>query len=106
MPSTMQQSIVSTSAIMTRPPETVTTAVMSFEARPVEVMQPATRPAMAQATATVMLLLAPASRASSTLVRVRLSLVSGLCVTRLTTLLAMPTPIVMRMAMAAENCMV
>ena len=84
MPRTMQHSIVSTRAISTRPPETVTTAVISLEASPVEVIHPATRPAIAQATATVMQLLAPASSASSTLVKVRLSLVSGSWVNLLT----------------------
>ena len=86
MPRTMQHSIVSSRAISTRPPETVTTAVISLEARPVEVMHPATRPAMAQATATVMQLLAPASSASKNFLKLRLSLLSWLFVAMVTRL--------------------
>ncbi len=46
-------------------PASCTMALISMEARPVTVMQPAMMPAMAQATATVMALRAPASRDSS-----------------------------------------
>ena len=46
------------------PPATPTMALIRIEARPVTVMQPAIRPAMAQATATETALLAPACRAS------------------------------------------
>ena len=60
-----------------------------------EVMQPATRPAMAQATATVMVPLPPASRASRNFVGVSRS--SGLTI---------PTRMAMPMATVAENCMV
>ena len=70
-------------------------AVISLEARPVEVMQPATIPAMAQATATVMVPLPPASRASKILAGVMRS-----------SLLTIPTRMVITMATAAQNCMV
>ena len=84
----------------------VTTAVISLEARPVDVMDPATSPAMAQATATVTVLLAPASSASTKRENVRLSLLSSLLVTTVTRLLKRPTRIVTPIATAAENCMV
>ena len=61
---------------------------------------------MAQATATVMVLLAPASSASMNLPKVRLSLLSSLLVAMVTRLLYRPTRMVMPMATAAENCMV
>ena len=72
-----------------------TTALMSLEARPVAVMQPAMMPAMQHATATVMVPLPPASRASNILAGVmRLPLSK-----RLTTMAT-------RIATVAENCMV
>ena len=77
------------------PPETATMAVISLEARPVEVMQPATIPAMAQATATVMVPLPPASKASMNLFTVMRS-----------SLLKRLTMMVITMATAAQNCMV
>ena len=71
------------------------TMPISLEARPVAVMHPAITPAMAQATATVMVPLPPASRASRILFRLmRLSLSNRF------------TAMVTRMAMLAENCMV
>ena len=69
-------------------------------------MEPATSPAMAQATATVTQLLAPASSASTNFEKVRLSLLSSLLVARVTRLLKRPTRIVIPIATAAENCMV
>ena len=54
MPSTMQHSMVSTRAIIIWPPERLTMALRSLEARPVTVMQPEIMPATPQATATVM----------------------------------------------------
>ena len=106
MPSTMQHSMVSISAIIATPPDTLTIRVIRIEARPVEVMQPATRPAIEQATATVMVPLPPASSASSALAMVRLSVVSGLLVALFTNVLMMPTTMVIPMAMVAESCMV
>ena len=50
MPSTIQHNIVRNSAISGFPWETATIAVISFDARPVDVIHPATRPAIAQAT--------------------------------------------------------
>lgn len=49
---------------MVASPAKLTMALMSVPARPVTVMQPAMRPAMAQATATETQLRAPAMRAS------------------------------------------
>ena len=67
----------------------------SLDARPVEVMQPATIPAMVHADATVMVPLPPASRASMILPGVmRLSALNR------------PTRMVTRIAIAAELCMV
>ena len=56
--------MVSTRPIMVASPAKLTMALMSVPARPVTVMQPAMRPAMAQATATETQLRAPAMRAS------------------------------------------
>ena len=67
MPSTMQQSMVKNSASSSESVGfgilllSATTPLMSLDARPVTVMQPAIMPAMEQATATVMLPLPPAS---------------------------------------------
>ena len=106
MPSTMQQIMVRNRAMSACPPDTRTMAVISLEARPVVVMQPATRPAMEQAAATLMVPLAPASRASKNLPTVMLSDLSGFLVTLLTTLVIRPTTMVTMMAMVAEDCMV
>ena len=76
-------------------PERATIAVMSLEARPVTVMQPAMTPAIEQATATVMVPLPPASRASRNFAGVR----------RLS-LLITPTMIAAMMDRAAAFCMV
>ena len=70
MPRTMQQIIVRNSAMTVGSTkemelEMETTAVISLEARPVAVMQPAMMPAMEHATATVMVPLPPASSASN-----------------------------------------
>ena len=98
--------MVSSSATMVTPPDTDTMARSRRLARPVDVMHPATTPAMAQAAATVMVPLAPASRASIIFWREMLSEVSPLFVAALTMLLTPPTRMVMMMAMAAADCMV
>ena len=64
MPKTMQVSIVSTRPMMVASPAKFTMTLMSVDARPVMVMQPAMRPAMAHAAATVMQLRAPDCSAS------------------------------------------
>ena len=106
MPSTIQQIMVRNRAMMACPPETFTMVVIRVEARPVVVMQPATRPAMAQATATVTVLLPPASRASKNLATVNCSAGSSMLAALLTKLLITPTTMVTIMAMAADICMV
>ena len=67
MPSTMQHSMVSTSASSEEEPEMPTMMLMSLDASPVTVRQPAMTPAMPQATATVMTPRPPASRESKML---------------------------------------
>ena len=95
MPSTMQQSMVSTRAMIMWPPERLTMVLSSLEARPVTVMQPEMMPATPQATATVMEPLMPPSRASRNLVGViRFSL------------LMRPTTMATAMAMEALKAMV
>ena len=64
MPRTMQHTMVSSRPRMVASPAMATMPLMSTEARPVSVMQPAIRPAMAQATPTDTALLAPAWKAS------------------------------------------
>ena len=78
----------------------------SLEARPVTVMQPEMMPATPQATATVMEPLAPPSRASTILPKVRKSDRSPLLPAISTTLLIRPTATAATMAMAAEKAMV
>ena len=95
MPRMMQQIIVSSRPIMVASPAICTMALIRMEARPVTVMQPAIIPAMAQATATVMAPLAPASSASTILPKVSRS-----------SLFRKPTTMAARMDTAAENCMV
>ena len=95
MPRMMQQIMVSSMAINLEPPERATTAPMIWEARPLMAMQPAIMPAIAQAAATEMQLLAPFARASkSTAGVMRQSLLK-----RLTTIAA-------RMEIAAAKAMV
>ena len=87
--------MVSSNAMIMTPPDADTMARRSLDARPVEVIQPATIPAMVHADATVMVPLPPASRASMILPRLmRLSELNR------------PTTMVTRIAMAAELCMV
>ena len=105
MPRMMQQNMVRNRATMAWPPESFTTMLMSLEPRPVEVTHPATRPAMEQATATVMVLLAPASSASMNFENVRLSDVSPVFDSLLIRLFAIPTTMVTTMAIAADACM-
>ena len=101
MPSTMQQNMVRKSPMNmamagtgTRD-VTASTPLMSLEARPVTVTQPAIMPAMPQATDTVMAPLPPASRASRIFSGVRRSL-----------WLRKPTMTAARMEKAAARCMV
>ena len=91
----MQQTMVSTRPMMVALPAACTIVLMRMDARPVTVMQPAIIPAMAQATATVIAPLAPASSASMTLPTVSRS-----------SLFKKPTTIAARIDTAAENCMV
>ena len=65
MPRTMQQSMVRIRPMIRKSPAARTIALMSMEARPVTVMQPAIMPASAHATATAMELRAPAAKASA-----------------------------------------
>ena len=95
MPSTIQHNIVRNSAISGFPWETATIAVISFDARPVDVIHPATSPAIAQATATVIVPRQPASSAST----------SFFSVIRLFRFRA-PTAIAAKIATDAENCIV
>ena len=106
MPSTMQQSMVSARAIIMWPPERLTIVLNSLEARPVTVMQPEIMPATPQATATVMEPLAPPSRASMILPKVRKSSRLLLLLAISTTLLTRPTATAATIAMAAEKAMV
>ena len=64
MPKTMQQIMVRIRPMISTSPEAMTMTLMSVEARPVMVMQPAIMPAIAQATATEMEFFAPAAKAS------------------------------------------
>ena len=77
------------------PPEIFTTIEINSEANPVEVMQPATSPAIAQATATVITPLPPASRASRIFFKFILS-----------SELNNPTIMLIPIATVAENCIV
>ena len=117
MPSTMQHSMVKNSAMSI---ESVgfgiarlmaTTPLMSFEASPVTVMQPAMMPAMEQATATVMLPLPPASSALRIMEPVLFAASPAaapgapLCAATLSrTVPIRLTAMATRMAIAAENC--
>ena len=118
MPSTMQQSIVRKSASSS---ESVgfgmalliaMTPLMSLDARPVTVMQPAIIPAMAQATATVMLPLPPASSESRIMRPVFLAVMPAtlpVLVSRTSAEASQMVPtrltaMEIRMAIAAENC--
>ena len=77
------------------PPDAETIVLNNFEARPVEVIHPATIPAMLQAEATVIVPLPPASNASMILeILIRLSELNK------------PTMMVTRIAIAAELCIV
>ena len=91
----IQQIMVRNRPMMRVLPDRATMAVMSLDARPVTVMQPAMIPAIAQATATVMVPLPPASSASRNFSGVR----------RLS-LLITPTMIAAMMDRAAAFCMV
>ena len=71
MPSTMQHSMVSTSASSEDEPEMPTMTLISLDARPVMVRQPAMTPAMPQATATVMTPRPPASREAKMLLALK-----------------------------------
>ena len=100
MPRMMQHIMVKNSATMVGSITvtlllTDTTAEMSLDARPVVVMQPAITPAIAQATATVMVPLPPASSASIILPKVRRF-----------SLFRKPTIMATNIAMVAEVCMV
>ena len=106
IPRMMQQIMVRNSAMIARPPEILTIAVISVDARPVVVMQPATRPAIAHATATVTVLLPPASSASKNFSTVKCSAGSSMFLDLLIMLLIIPTMMVQTIAIAAEVCMV
>ncbi len=91
----MQQIIVKISAIKACPPEIFTTIEINSDASPVEVIQPATSPAIAQAAATVIVPRPPASNASIIFLKVIRS-----------SLFNKPTIIATPIAIAAENCIV
>ena len=76
-------------------PDSATMELMSLEARPVAVMQPAITPAIAQATATVMVPLPPASSASTIFIGVSFA-----------SRLIRPTTTLAIMDSAAAYCMV
>ena len=67
IPSTIQQSIVRTRAIISLSPAIEIIALISSFARPVIVIQPEMMPATPQAAATVIVPFPPATRASSNL---------------------------------------
>ena len=95
MPRTIQQSMVSTRAMISLSPATPTMALISSLARPVMVIVPEMIPATPQAAPTVMADLPPADRASRILPGVRWA-----------SLLMKPTTMDRTMAREAALCMV